>query len=134
MNTLVNDDVDLSDTPKPNMKNSVRFRICIFGLAIAVVWIIATIIFLYSGIRGQGEYFWMAFIWALPASCGALLITSFGMNLRVFRFVVNSVAIWTLLTAVFLHFILQNYILWPVFLVGIPLQLIAVFSFIIRKK
>ncbi|MBQ2809803.1 MAG: helix-turn-helix domain-containing protein [Clostridia bacterium] len=134
MNTLVNDDVDLSDTPKPNMKNSVRFRICIFGLAIAVVWIIATIIFLYSGIIGQGEYFWMAFIWALPASCGALLITSFGMNLRVFRFVVNSVAIWTLLTAVFLHFILQNYILWPVFLVGIPLQLIAVFSFIIRKK
>ena len=134
MNTLVSDDAEATDAPKIDMKNSVRFRICIFGLSVAVVWILATIVFLYSGIIGQGEYYWMAFIWALPLSCCSIIITSFGMNLRVFKLIINTVLIWTLLTAVFLHFIMQSYILWPVFLLGVPLQLIAVLAFIIRKK
>ncbi len=134
MNTLVSDELNPAEISKIDLKSSARFRICIFGLAIAVVWIVATILFLYSGIIGQGEYFWMAFIWALPASCVALILTSYGLKMRLLRFIVNSVCIWTLLTAIFLHFLLKSYILWPVFLVGIPLQLITIFSFIIKKK
>lgn len=134
MNTLVSDEINPTEISKIDLKSSARFRICIFGLAVAVVWIVATILFLYSGIIGQGEYFWMAFIWALPASCVALILTSYGLKMRLLRFIVNSVCIWTLLTAIFLHFLLKSYILWPVFLVGIPLQLIAIFSFIIKKK
>ena len=134
MNTLVSDEINPTEISKIDLKSSTRFRICIFGLAVAVVWIVATILFLYSGIIGQGEYFWMSFIWALPASCVALILTSFGLKMRLLRFIVNSVCIWTLLTAIFLHFLLKSYILWPVFLVGIPLQLIAIFSFIIKKK
>lgn len=134
MNTLVSDEINPTEISKIDLKSSARFRICIFGLAVAVVWIVATILFLYSGIIGQGEYFWMAFIWALPASCVALILTSYGLKMRLLRFIVNSVCVWTLLTAIFLHFLLKSYILWPVFLVGIPLQLIAIFSFIIKKK
>lgn len=134
MNTLVSDELNPAEISKIDLKSSARFRICIFGLAVAVVWIVATILFLYSGIIGQGEYFWMAFIWALPASCVALILTSYGLKMRLLRFIVNSVCIWTLLTAIFLHFLLKSYILWPVFLVGIPLQLITIFSFIIKKK
>ena len=135
MNTLVSDDEDsLAPTPPIiDLRNSLRFRVCIFGLAVAVVWIVATIIFLYSGIIGQGAYYWMAFVWAIPASCTAVFITSFGMKLRVFRLVMNSVLIWTLLTAVFLHFLLVGYLLWPIYLVGIPLQLIYVMIFIMKK-
>lgn len=134
MNTLVSDELNPAEISKIDLKSSARFRICIFGLAVAAVWIVATILFLYSGIIGQGEYFWMAFIWALPASCVALILTSYGLKMRLLRFIVNSVCIWTLLTAIFLHFLLKSYILWPVFLVGIPLQLITIFSFIIKKK
>ncbi len=136
MNTLVSDDEDsLAPTPPViDLRNSLRFRVCIFGLAVAVVWIVATIIFLYSGIIGQGAYYWMAFVWAIPASCTAVFITSFGMKLRVFRLVMSSVLIWTLLTAVFLHFLLVGYLLWPIYLVGIPLQLIYVMIFIMKKR
>jgi hypothetical protein len=136
MNTLVSDDEDsLAPTPPIiDLRNSLRFRVCIFGLAVAVVWIVATIIFLYSGIIGQGAYYWMAFVWAIPASCTAVFITSFGMKLRVFRLVMSSVLIWTLLTAVFLHFLLVGYLLWPIYLVGIPLQLIYVMIFIMKKR
>lgn len=133
MNTLVSDDAELTP-PKKDLKNSLQFRIGIFGLAISVVWIVATIVFLYSGIIGNGEYFWLAFIWALPASCVAITIASFGMKIRVFRLVITSIFIWTLLTAIFLHFLLKSYILWPIYLVGIPLQLIAVMGFIIKKR
>ena len=134
MNTLISEETDITDTPNVDLKNSLRFRVGIFGLALSAVWIIATIVFLYSGIIGQGEYFWMAFIWALPASCVAILLTSFGMRMRVLRLVLNSVFIWTLLTAVFLHFVLQSYILWPVYLVGIPIQLIFVMAFVMKKR
>ena len=134
MNTLISEETDITDTPNVDLKNSLRFRVGIFGLALSAVWIIATIVFLYSGIIGQGEYFWMAFIWALPASCVAILLTSFGMKMRVLRLVLNSVFIWTLLTAVFLHFVLQSYILWPVYLVGIPIQLIFVMAFVMKKR
>ena len=134
MNTLISEETDITDTPNVDLKKSLRFRVGIFGLALSAVWIIATIVFLYSGIIGQGEYFWMAFIWALPASCVAILLTSFGMRMRVLRLVLNSVFIWTLLTAVFLHFVLQSYILWPVYLVGIPIQLIFVMAFVMKKR
>ncbi|MBQ8739289.1 MAG: helix-turn-helix transcriptional regulator [Clostridia bacterium] len=136
MNTLVSDDDEALEpsAQTPELKNSLGFRSCIFGLAVAVVWIVATIVFLYSGIIGQGEYYWMAFIWAIPASCGAVFITSYGMRLRVFKLVMGSVLIWALLTAVFLHFLLGGYLLWPIYLVGVPLQLICVMIFIMKKK
>ena len=134
MNTLISDEADVSENLKPDLKNSLRFRLCIFGLALSVVWIVATILFLYSGIIGQGDYFWMAFIWALPASCLAILLTSYGMKARVFRLVMDTLLLWTSLTAIFLHYITKSYILWPIYLVGIPLQLIFVMSFLMKKK
>lgn len=134
MNTLISDDADVSEAPKPDLKNSLRFRICIFGLALSVVWIVATILFLYSGIIGQGDYFWMAFIWALPASCLVIILASYGMKARVFRLVMDTLLLWTALTAIFLHYIIKSYILWPIFLVGIPLQLIFVMSFLMKKR
>lgn len=133
MNTLISSDADIKEEEPKDIKSSLKFRICIFGLAVAVVWIVATIIFLYSGIIGEGDYFWMAFIWALPASCAALVLVSLKIKARVFKLVVNTVFIWTFLTAIFLHFVLNGYLLWPVFLVGIPLQLITVITFLMRK-
>ena len=134
MNTLISEDADLPPQ-NDDFKKSLRFRISIYGLAVSCVWILATIIFIYSGIINGGNYFWLAFVWALPASCFALLISSCGMKVHVFRLVINSVSIWTLLTSVFLTAIeLAGHLLWPIYLMGIPLQIIVVMAFIMRKR
>lgn len=134
MNTLISDEAESLEKPTDNYKSSLKYRICIYGLALASVWIIATIVFICSGIIDDGNYYWLVFIWALPASCMALTLTSFGMKVRVFRLVLNSIFIWTLLTGIFLHFVTQSYIFWTIYLIGAPLQLIVVMMFLMKKK
>ncbi len=134
MNTLISEEADVPPPEPKELRNSMRFRVCIYGLAVSFVWILAMIVFTYSGIINNGNYYWLAFIWALPATCIALILASYGMKVRVFRLVINSVFIWTLLTAVFLSFVVMGYPLWPVYLMGIPLQIICVMGFLIRKR
>lgn len=134
MNTLVREDADTINLPdKEARKKSLIYRICIHGLVLSAVWIVATIIFLYSGLISNGAYYWLAFIWAIPASCLALNISSHGMKARIFRLVINSIFVWSILTGIFLTFLVGDYILWPIYLVGIPLQLVAVVLFLIKK-
>ena len=134
MNTLISEEADVPQ-PEPNdFRATMRYRVCIYGLAVSFVWILATIIFIYSGAISGGNYFWLAFIWALPATCVALVLTSHGLRVRVFRLVISSIFIWTLLTAVFLTFVTMGYPLWSVYLMGIPLQMICVMAFLIKKR
>ena len=134
MNTLISVEADLSEKDKPELKESLKYRVCIYSLAVSFVWILATIIFIYSGLISGGNYLWLAFIWAMPTTCAVLRLTSYGAKMYVFKLVVNSIFIWTLLTAVFLTFVVIGYPLWPVYLMGIPLQIISVMSFIIKKS
>lgn len=134
MNTLISEDADVPPPEPKELKSSMRFRICIYGLAVSFVWILAMIVFTYSGIINDGRYYWLAFIWALPATCVALILSSHGLKVRVFRLVINSIFIWTLLTAVFLNFVVAGYSLWSVYLMGIPLQIICVMGFLIKKR
>ena len=125
MNTLVSDDEDsLAPTPPIiDLRNSLRFRVCIFGLAVAVVWIVATIIFLYSGIIGQGAYYWMAFVWAIPVSSLLLAIFSQLWNFSICTIVFRSTLCWSLLATVYLQLLISDaYNVWMIFLIGVPVQ------------
>lgn len=134
MNTLISEDADELPPDSKEHKISMRLRFCIYGFAVAFVWMLATITFIYSGLISGGSYYWLAFIWAMPVTCVALILCSYGLKVRVFRFIVNTVFIWTLLTGVFLDFLSTGYHLWPVFLMGIPLELICVMGFLMRKN
>ena len=136
MSILAREDADTvtaaAAAEKENRRSGIVYRLCLFGLSVAAVWLVATILFLYSGAIGQSSY-WMAFIWALPASCVTLRLFSRGAAYATLRFVVNSILVWTLITAVFLHFILQGYVLWPLYLVGIPLQAILILWYRLKR-
>lgn len=134
MNTLISADAEDAEKPAKNYKDTLLYRFCIYGLAAATVWIVATIAFVYSGLISEGAYNWHIFVWALPVSCFALSFTSRGSKVPVFGFVVNSIFIWTFLAAIFLFFISKSFILWPVFLIGIPLQVMVVMMFLMKKK
>jgi len=103
-------------------------RIIVTAMVATFVWFTAACIYASSVLNGLGDW-WIAFVWALPASIfttGALIRWFWG---RTNHFVLCvSLFIWTLLTALFLQFYFyapqEN--LWYIYLVGIPLQVGAI--------
>ena len=97
-------------------------KIIIASLMITVVWMIATIIFVWSLIKFNNGI-WMAFIWAAPISFLMLTIA----NHRYFHkkglyYGFSSAFLWTVLAANFIQFL--NDRVWTIFLLGIPIQIV----------
>lgn len=79
----------------------------ILSLSVVVVFLIATLIFVYLKLKANIDY-WQAFVWAVPVSCLALLWknrkSEKGIKMsKVYRAVVLSVLCWSLLAAVYLQ-------------------------------
>ena len=114
-------------------------HVVITSLLASIVWMVATIIFVYPLIfQGAKSSYWPSFLWAVPITCLVLIIANFIYFKRnkVFTFVSLTVFIWSLLTAVFLHYLFfsdQGTRLWLTFILGIPAQIILVLWFLLRK-
>ena len=116
--TKDNSEEDYAKQLAPSQLNN---RITISTLLTSIVWMSATIVFVYTLINSKFDAYWMAFVWAVPASALILIL----MNRIYFRnklmyFILYSILSWTTLAAIFLQ--LLSYNLWPLFLLGIPMQ------------
>jgi len=115
-------------------------HIIITCLIAVVVWMVATITFVYPLLfQGKKESYWPIFVWAVPVSSIVLLFSNFIFfnKRKIITLISLSIFIWTLLTSLFLHFLFfvdQGTNLWLIFILGIPTQIIVVLWFIIRKK
>ncbi|MFA6852042.1 MAG: helix-turn-helix transcriptional regulator [Bacilli bacterium] len=108
-----------------------RNKFLITLLLTMIIWMVATIAFVYTSITLK-EGYWQSFIWAVPASC----ILVVGVNRRLFRsralnIASESVGIWSLLAAVYFAFTIWS--LWPIFLLGIPLQTALVLWYLMNS-
>ncbi len=117
---------------KYNIPGSERvFRIVVELLAVSIVWIVATLIFIFASYRTGGS--WLAFIWALPVSSILLSAFSHHWKHRVCTIVFNSIFAWTLITAVYLQLLVFMSInIWQLYLVGIPAQAAIILWGLIR--
>lgn len=97
----------------------IQNEIIITTLAIVAVWLIMTIIFVYSQII-NGINNWIVFVWALPISCLTALYFNKIWGKRKFVFIILSIFLWSLITSIFLQFLKYN--LFPIYFIGIPLQ------------
>ena len=103
-------------------------RLIILCLSVSVVFLIASLVFVYLKLKADINY-WEAFVWAVPASCVALLYFNRktdkeeALGGRVYRTIVLSVLCWSLLLAVYLQFL--SYQLWLIFVIGIPIEAIV---------
>ncbi len=107
----------------------------ILSLSVVVVFLIATLIFVYLKLKANIDY-WQAFVWAVPVSCLALLWknrkSEKGIRMsKVYRAVVLSVLCWSLLAAVYLQ--LLEYRVWLIFILGVPVELIIWLSSKLNK-
>ena len=107
-------------------KNTSKWTI--YFLTLAVVWLIATVLFVWSILRGQNA-FWRAFIWAVPFSCLVSYIYSILWKKR-FIYLSISLLVWTFIASLYIQFFGNTYLL---FVVGIPIQVIIILIRGLRK-
>ena len=112
--------------PDPN-------KIAIACIAFVTVFTIATIIFVYVKVV-HGIDYWQAFLWGVPFS--SVILIELGRRWafhKVVKFIIFTVFLWSTLTAVFLT-VLSTINVWPIYLIGIPVQGIIVLLFFVSKS
>lgn len=142
--------VTLDDLVREHVKNDVlpkntRFRNRIITLlcSAGLCWLVAVVCYVLLGLFGRDlQYKWLAFLFAVPATAIVVLVFSCIWQWKWVRIVSISVLIWTSIGCVYLvaYALLQQYApgwtgnLWLLFLIGIPLQILALFYFVWRKR
>ncbi|MBQ8451783.1 MAG: helix-turn-helix transcriptional regulator [Clostridia bacterium] len=100
-------------------------------MLVALIWLVAIIAYFHA-ITFFKVNIWTVFVWAVPASCIAMLTYSKYAVHRAYFFVFASIAIWTMLTALYIQFLSYN--LFLIFIIGIPLEyLLAIWTFVRPK-
>ena len=115
-------------------------RIAISFLVDSIVWMVATIIFIYPLLfQGKKDAYWVVFVWAVPVTSLLLLFFNrlYFNKRKVITLIGLSTFIWTLLTSIFLHFAFftqEGTNLAMIYILGIPLQISAILWFMIKKQ
>lgn len=116
-------------TPVPDGKKRKLIAVlCSCGL----VWLVATLIFVFLGLFEVHGKIWLAFVVAVPATFVLLTVFAALWSNRYAVFVAVTGLIWTIALAVFLSWEIAH--VWMVFLAAVPLQVLAVFWFILRPQ
>ena len=131
LDTLTKEDASLPDKEKTYGKDSTPYKVVVMLLSVAVVWICATILFVYSNLSKSGEYFWMAFVWAVPVTAITLNISGRTVFNEVVKVVFDSVFVWTVLVCIYLW--LLSYNIWMIFLLGVPIQMVLILWMKMKK-
>ena len=124
----------VSDGKKGDKKQYVVSRhrynpnaIAITAILASILWFIATITYVYLMIQNKINY-WMVFLWAIPVTCIFLWIANkkYFEN-KIFTLILSTIFAWSLIVSVFLQcYFYVGQSIWPLFIVGIPLQVTIV--------
>ena len=98
-------------------------KLAISLLAVLLVVLIATIIFVYSEIIFN-KYYWQIFLWAIPAMCIVGIVFNSIWGKKMFNYVLISILIWSILLCIYIALIKYN--IWSIFIIGIPMQIAVI--------
>lgn len=107
------------------------YHVIISLLAMACVWIAAVVFYAYA-FTYRGHNNWTVFVWSVPISCVLLYRLNLKWGKRKYEIIYTSIFCWTLLASIFLQFLKYN--MWPIFLVGIPVQIALILWNILRVR
>ena len=100
-----------------------RRNLVITLLSVALVWLIATAVFVVLTILSFTKIAWLSFIYAIPVSAILLIIFNSIWGKRRHNYVYISILMWSCLLSTYLTLLSLN--LWLIFLIGIPGQVIV---------
>ena len=130
MSSLIEDNAKAVSTTRD--KKQVLNKLAVTLIFFSLVWLIATIVFVYAKIL-FGTNLWTIFVWAVPASCLVLLPFNEYWGKYIYKFVILSVFEWSVLACIYLQFLQYN--MWLTFIIGIPIQVaLCIWAFIKPKN
>lgn len=102
-------------------------------IAVGSVWLVATIVFVCLGIFLPSlTKAWLAFIYAIPASMIVLLVFTNIWGNKIEVFLALTVLYWSVPLSLYLSIDYKQ--LWLLFIIIIPLQIITIFMFLLKKE
>lgn len=108
-----------------NKARRIKNRGLITGIAIILVWLVATLVFVIIDMAtNAAAAHWLCFAYAVPATMIVWLIFNSIWFKRSRNYVIISLLVWTVLLALFVTFLPFEIYLWQIFYVGIPAQVI----------
>ena len=112
-------------------KRTLRNKLAIILLFMSLVWLIATITFVYGKVIFNVNL-WQVFIWAVPVSCLVLYPFNEYWGRYIWKFVILSVFQWSVLACLYLQ--LLKYNMWLLFVIGVPIQVaLCIWTFLKPK-
>ncbi len=102
-------------------------RLIIAGMAALLVWLIASMIFvILDTVVPELEYNSFLFMYAAPITAIVMLVfNSIWFNPR-WNYAIISFLVWSVLGSLFMTFYLNGIVIWKLFFIGIPAQLIII--------
>ncbi len=141
LNDIVKEDIsDIIDKEGKNIRINKTNQFIITFLSVSLVWFIATFIFLairFFTLKNNVINYYPIFLWAVPASSILLIIFNSIWGKKIYTFFIVSLLTWSLLTALYIQFIYYDSIfanLWPIFFLGIPMQIAIILWAGMKKK
>lgn len=121
---------------KATKKNTSKVHTIITWLAFLLVWLVATISYLFPFIFTESQYLWLAFIYAIPVSLIVLLVFSMLWGNSKKSFVWVSLLTLSIILSVSLTVFLLAGItkIWFLFILYVPLELLTIFWFWLRRQ
>ncbi len=105
--------------------------------SLALVWLIAIISFVVCNNLEINFEPWLIFIYAIPVSCIICIVFASAWKSNLINTVCISVLVWSIILCLYLTLEYALPIipvsLWQMFLVGIPIQLILIFVYILKR-
>lgn len=100
-----------------------RRRLAVSLLAAALVWLIATVVFVclslaLPDVRGL----WLTFVYAMPVTCIVGIVFNTLWGRRRLNYLIISILVWSLLAGLFFSIPVPG--IWRIFLLGIPAEII----------
>ena len=111
------------------MKGRRRFVITL--LAVALVWLIATVNFVILSLVGVWQP-WLLFVYSVPVSSIIIIVFNSIWGKRRYNYLYISILMWSALASLYISLISYNF--WLIFVIGIPGQIIICLWSGIKKQ
>ena len=126
----------VKEDKSPKLKTPRMFstRLMITLLSVGAVWLIATILFVVLKLCLDINYY-MIFMWAGVASCVVLIVFNSIWGKMRYLFIILTALLWFTLASLHIQILFStNLNIWPVYVLGIPLQVLIILWGALVKK
>ncbi len=122
---------DLISQKTPTTFKKTNKHLLITLLSAGLVWLIATTVFVFLLLLAPTiPKIWLCFVFAVPLMSIVLVVFSCLWAKNIWQFLSSTLLIWSLLVSLCLT--INN--LWYILLIGVPLQILLILLFFLKKR